>query len=146
MRIEDIKVFGDHDEATLSQIRRCAKDDAVKGAVLCADGHKGYAVPIGGVVAYEGKVSPSGIGFDIGCGNKAVLTDIPAAEVQANIRTVMDDIWKNLSFGIGRNNETRVEHELFDDPAWKLPPVNSLKQMAQNQLGTIGSGVSRLAW
>ena len=67
--------------------------------------------------------------------------------VQANIPvTVMERLEENLSFGIGRNNETRVEHELFDDPAWKLQPVNSLKQMAQNQLGTIGSGVSRLAW
>ncbi len=105
-----------------------------------SDHHKGYAVPIGGVVAYEDKISPSGVGFDIGCGNKAVLTDVPAAEVRANIKTLMDDIWANLSFGIGRNNETRVEHELFDDPTWKLQPVKSIKQMAQNQLGTIGSG------
>jgi tRNA-splicing ligase RtcB len=74
------------------------------------------------------------------CGNKAVLTDAPAAEVRTHIKTLMDDVWANLSFGIGRNNDTRVEHELFDDPAWKLQPVKSLKQMAQNQLGTIGSG------
>jgi tRNA-splicing ligase RtcB (3'-phosphate/5'-hydroxy nucleic acid ligase) len=32
-------------------------------------------VPIGGVVAYEDSISPSGVGFDIACGNKAVLTD-----------------------------------------------------------------------
>lgn len=38
-----------------------------------ADHHKGYAVPIGGVVAYKDAISPSGVGFDIACGNKAVL-------------------------------------------------------------------------
>lgn len=138
-KIDGIPVWGEPvDEGAVSQIRNCAK--GATHVAMMADHHKGYAVPIGGIVAYEGKVSPSGVGFDIGCGNKAVLTDVPAAEVRANIRTVMDDIWNNLSFGIGRNNETRVDHELFDDPAWKLQPVKSMKQMAQNQLGTIGSG------
>ena len=39
-----------------------------------ADHHLGYAVPIGGVVAYKGRVSPSGVGFDIACGNKASVS------------------------------------------------------------------------
>ncbi len=39
--------------------------------VLCADGHKGYAQPIGGVVAYRDPISISGVGFDIACGNLA---------------------------------------------------------------------------
>ncbi|MBW3622045.1 MAG: RtcB family protein, partial [Armatimonadetes bacterium] len=75
------------------------------------------------------------------CGNKAVLTDADSAEVKRKIKTIMDDVWKALSFGVGLNNkEERVDHELFDDEAWKLHPMKSLKQMAQNQLGTIGSG------
>ena len=48
---------------------------------LMADHHLGYAVPIGGVVAYEEEISPSGVGFDIACGNKAVLLDADAREV-----------------------------------------------------------------
>ena len=42
-----------------------------------ADGHLGYAVPIGGVVAYKDAISPSGVGFDIARGNKAVRLDMP---------------------------------------------------------------------
>lgn len=145
MELEDIKVFGPHDEATLAQIRRSASHGAVRGATLCADGHKGYAVPIGGVIAYEDRVSPSGVGFDIGCGNKAALLDVPANEVRRKIKKIMDDVWTNLSFGIGRTNNTTVDHELFDDPAWKLQAIKPLKQMARNQLGTIGSGVCRPA-
>lgn len=141
MELKDIKTFGEHDAATVAQIERSASHEAVAGATLCADGHKGYAVPIGGVLAYEGHISPSGVGFDIACGNKAVLTNADAADVRANIRTIMDDVWKALSFGVGLNNkDERVEHELFDDPAWKMQPMKSLKQIAQNQLGTIGSG------
>jgi len=136
---DGIPVWGSPvDVGALSQIKTCAK--TASHVALMADHHKGYAVPIGGVVAYEGKVSPSGVGFDIGCGNKAALLDIPADEVRRNIKTIMDDVWKNLEFGIGRNNETRVDHELFDDETWKMAPVKSIKQMAQNQLGTIGSG------
>jgi tRNA-splicing ligase RtcB len=141
MELKDIVTFGVHEEATLMQIRRSASHEAVAGATLCADGHKGYAVPIGGVIAYEDHISPSGVGFDIACGNKAVLTDADAGEVRANIKTIMDDVWKTLSFGVGRNNtDERVEHDLFDDETWKLQPMRSMKQMAQNQLGTIGSG------
>jgi tRNA-splicing ligase RtcB len=140
MNSKDIIQFGTHDEATLRQIERSAAHEAVAGATLCADGHKGYAVPISGVLAYEGHISPSGVGFDIACGNKAVLTDALAADVRANIKTIMDDVWKTLSFGVGLNNNERVDHELFDDPTWKLTPMKSMKQMAQNQLGTIGSG------
>ena len=145
MDLEDIKIFGEHEESTLTQIRRSASNGSVRGAVLCADGHKGYAVPIGGVIAYEDKISPSGIGFDIACGNKAVRLDIPASKVRGKIRQIMDDVWSHLEFGIGRTNYTTVDHELFDDEAWKLYPMKTIKQMARNQLGTIGSGVSRLA-
>lgn len=137
--IENIPVWGEPvDMSAFAQIKNCAKTaDAV---ALMADHHKGYAVPIGGVVAYRESISPSGVGFDIACGNKAVLLDIPAAEVRANIRTIMDDIWNNLSFGIGLKNKQRVDHELFDDPTWSLPVMRSLKDMARAQLGTIGSG------
>ncbi|MFD3162918.1 RtcB family protein [Herpetosiphon sp. NSE202] len=137
--VENIPIWGDPiDEGALSQIKTCALDaDAV---ALMADHHKGYAVPIGGVVAYRDAISPSGVGYDIACGNKAVLLDMPASEVRANIKQIMDDIWRSLSFGVGLNNRQSVDHELFDDPAWKIPAVKKLKQIARNQLGTIGSG------
>jgi len=74
------KVFGQHDEATLKQIETCLEAGGER-AVLCADGHKGYAQPIGGVVAYKDKISLSGVGFVIACGNLAILTDAKRYEV-----------------------------------------------------------------
>ena len=137
--VENIPIWGDPiDQGALSQIKTCALEaDAV---ALMADHHKGYAVPIGGVVAYRDAISPSGVGYDIACGNKAVLLDLPASEVRAKIKPIMDDIWRSLSFGVGLNNRQSVDHDLFDDPAWQIPAVKSLKQTARNQLGTIGSG------
>ena len=143
MRLEGrIAIFGEHDEATLAQIRRAAEPDSVARAVLCADGHKGYGVPIGGVMASHEYVSPTGVGYDIGCGNKAVLTDMPAAAARSRIDAIMDDIWSTISFGVGRRNAEPVDHELFDfdDDAWQIPAVRGLRDKAAAQLGTVGSG------
>jgi tRNA-splicing ligase RtcB len=105
-----------------------------------ADHHAGYGVPIGGVVAYKDKISPSGVGFDISCGNRAILTDADVTDVRRNISTIMDDVFRIISFGVGRKNNERIDHELFDDDAWKLTAVAPLKEMAHQQLGTVGSG------
>jgi tRNA-splicing ligase RtcB len=115
--IDNIPVYGTSiDEGALAQIKTCARTAA--HVALMADHHKGYAVPIGGVVGYENSISPSGVGFDIACGNKAVLTDADAEDVKSNIATIMNDIWRTISFGIGRkNDDERVDHDLFDDPA-----------------------------
>ena len=134
-----IKIFGEHDEATIRQIETCVAAGGERG-VLCADGHKGYAQPIGGVVAYKDKISLSGVGFDIACGNLAILTDARREQIAPKIDKIMDDIVRDISFGIGRKSKTRVEHELFDDPAWQLRPIGDLKETARDQLGTVGGG------
>ena len=136
--IDDIPVWGPPDESALSQIKTCAK--TADKVALMADHHKGYAVPIGGVVAYKHSISPSGVGFDIACGNKAVLTDMPGSALRANIRRIMDDIWQTISFGVGRRNAEQVDHTLSDSPAWKCEAAAPLKEMARGQLGTVGSG------
>lgn len=138
--IDNVPVFGSPvDEGALRQIKNCARE--ADHVALMADHHLGYAVPIGGVVAYADSISPSGVGYDIACGNKAILTDANASEVRANISKIMDEVWRKISFGIGRKNEDeRVDHALFDDPAWSLKAIAPLKEMARQQLGTVGSG------
>lgn len=136
--IDDIPVWGPPDEGALTQIRVCAR--TADKVALMADHHKGYAVPVGGVVAYRNSISPSGVGYDIACGNKAVLLDMPGSSLRGVIKPVMDDIWKTISFGVGRVNNERVDHDLFDSPAWKCEAVAPLKEMARQQLGTVGSG------
>jgi len=138
-----IPVFGTADDRTLNQIRVCAR--TADKVALMPDNHLGYGVPIGGVVAYRNAISPTGVGYDIGCGNKAVRLDMRGSELHANIARIMDDVWKIISFGVGRkNNEAGNEeirsHVLFEDDAWKLKSISPLKQMARNQLGTVGSG------
>jgi tRNA-splicing ligase RtcB len=137
--IENIPVWGNPDEGAMSQIKTCAL--TADKVALMADHHKGYAVPIGGVVAYKNAISPSGVGFDIACGNKAVRVDMPADELRQNISRIMDEVFSVISFGVGRKNDERVEHSLFDEHhGWKTEAAAPLKELARSQLGTVGSG------
>lgn len=104
------------------------------------DNHVGYGVLIGGVVAYKNAISPSGVGYDIGCGNKAVRVDMPGSELRTRIAKIMHDVWSSINFGVGRKNNERVDHALFDDRAWKLKAIASHNEMARHQLGTVASG------
>src|SRR2546430_4118591 len=133
------KIFGEHDAATIKQIETCVATGGERG-VLCADGHKGYAQPIGGVVAYKNKISLSRVGFDIACGNLAILTDATRGQVAPAIGQIMDEVVRDISFGIGRTSKTRIDHPLFDDEAWQLKPLRDLKSTAAEQLGTVGGG------
>lgn len=136
---ENLIIFGQHDEGTINQIKTCLGSNGSK-AVLCADGHKGYAQPIGGVVAYKDHISVSGVGFDIACGNMAILTDADPVDVQKNIEKIMDDVVTMISFGVGRKNNTPIDHALFEAEAWNMPIIKDFKKTAMDQLGTVGSG------
>jgi tRNA-splicing ligase RtcB len=134
-----ITILGEHDAQTVRQLETCVALGAARG-VLCADGHLGYAQPVGGVCAYRDAVSISGVGFDIGCGNLALRLDARWADLARDARRLAEEILGRVSFGVGRKNPEPVDHELFDDPAWKIPAVAELKKLAREQLGTVGSG------
>ena len=75
-----LTVFGQHEAQTLAQMHACLTVGRATAGVLCADGHLGYAQPIGGVIAYQGQVSVSGVGFD--CGNLAARLDVRLDEIR----------------------------------------------------------------
>ena len=105
-----LTVKGEVDARAVEQLRRCVEaGDALRG-VMCADGHVGYSQPIGGAVAYADYISPSGVGFDIGCGNKAVRTDLRHDEIRRVVPRIIDEIFNRISFGIGRKNDEPVDH------------------------------------
>lgn len=133
-----IPVWGTPLENAVDQMANCLK--TADRAALMADHHLGYAVPVGGVIAYRNGISPSGVGFDIACGNKAVRTDAKLADVKDSISTIMDDVFASISFGVGRKNNEEVDHELFDSDTWKIDAVSIHKDLARAQLGTVGSG------
>ncbi len=138
-----MKIFGEHEENTLEQLRDVASR-AVRVALM-ADGHLGYVMPIGGVAAYRNQVSVTGVGFDIACGNAAILTDLTLS-ADLGLEALADEIWDSFAFGVGQSNkadDAPVDHPLFDSPAWEHVPAEhreQLRERARSQLGSIGSG------
>jgi len=138
-----IKTFGEVDHRSLEQLKRCMEHGDAEYGVLCADHHPGYSQPIGGAVAYEGYVSPSGVGFDIGCGCKAARTDLTRADLDdlGGVDTVMREITKRISFGMGVAARERVDHVVLEKIRHApFEPQRRLASLAASQLGTVGSG------
>lgn len=142
--VNGIPVWGEHDEATLGQIERCAGDPEVAGAALMADGHKGYSMPIGGVVAYRNAISPSGVGYDISClaagtpvttedGYYLPIEQVPAASpvtcwdgervrpVDPNLGAVQRGIKPVLQITLsnGRMIAATPDHQILTREGWK---------------------------
>lgn len=128
------------DAGAVAQIERTLAVDGVERVALMADHHLGYGVPIGGVMASPTHIAPGGVGFDIACGNKAVRTPLPLADLRPELPRIMDEIAASLSFGMGRKNAERVDHPIFESPLWERHPVPGARKLAQEQLGTVGSG------
>ncbi len=132
---------GDIEASAIGQMRTCMLVGNTVAGAMCADAHQGYAQPVGSAIAYEKQISISGVGYDIGCGNMYVGLDLPYASIKENTAYYLNAIRRKISFGVGRVNDERVEHELFDDePAWDAADVKDLKELARSQLGTVGSG------
>ena len=136
-----VAVFGEHDEATHQQRKNCMSVGNVLAAAQMADGHLGYAHPIGLVIAYEKQISISGVGFDIGCGNLWTRLDVKYETVKHNVETILRDIVSEISFGVGRKAKTKVADPLFDDEeAWRAAEMLDYKKKAVEQFTTIGGG------
>lgn len=136
----NLVIFGEPDEKTIAQINRCLTESpAIKG-VLCGDAHYGYAQPVGGVTAYVDKISVSGVGFDIACGNMAIKTDAKWSDIKDRLSAIADRMEKEISFGVGSSSPTPLDHELFYDEAWNMPFLKTLKEKARIQLSSCGSG------
>lgn len=136
-----IVINGDHDEATIDQMKNCMSVGNVVKGVICADGHFGYAQPVGGVIAYKNQISISGVGFDIGCGNMAAKLDVKFSDIKDQVPDIITKIKESVSFGVGRSNNEKVEHSLFDDgELWKTADTTDYFAKARSQLGTVGSG------
>lgn len=135
-------IKGAAEEGAIKQAENCLVD--AEAMLLMADNHKGYGMPVGGVGVYKDKIPPAGVGFDIGCGNKAVKTNLKLDDIKDRLEPLADTIFETLTFGVGGDNKITVDHALFDDPVWDEVPflkeTPRLKRTARAQLGSIGAG------
>ena len=114
----------------------CRLPVAVRGALM-PDAHRGYGLPIGGVLATRNAVIPYAVGVDIACRVKLSVVDLPVDTDPARLTAAIE---RETRFGVGAHFKDRREHGVMDED-WSVTPVtHTLKDKAWSQLGTSGSG------
>ncbi|TLD40501.1 MAG: RNA-2',3'-PO4:RNA-5'-OH ligase [Candidatus Jettenia ecosi] len=105
------------DDAVYDQITNVATlPGIIKYALCMPDGHSGYGFPIGGVAAMdteEGIISPGGIGFDINCGMRLVMTNLTYSEVKPHLKKLVDKLYEKIPAGVGGTGFLKVSRDEF---------------------------------
>jgi len=112
------KLLDDMDLQVYDQITNVATLPGIQNYAFCMpDGHSGYGFPIGGVAAFDvnegGVISPGGIGFDINCGMRLVLTSLTKEEVEPHLKGLVDRLFQRVPAGVGSRGFMRLSKEEF---------------------------------
>ncbi|HLG10799.1 MAG TPA: RtcB family protein [Dehalococcoidia bacterium] len=82
------------------------------------DIHWGYGFPIGGVAAMrveDGVVSPGGVGFDINCGTRILLTNLTRDEIAGQMKQLADQLFRDVPAGLGGKGPLTLTNVELDD-------------------------------
>ena len=111
------KLVKEMDAGVFDQVTNVACLPGIINYAFCMpDGHWGYGFPIGGVAAMDpetGVISPGGIGFDINCGMRLVLTNLTFAEVQPHLQRLVDQLFYRVPAGVGSHGFVKLSHDEF---------------------------------
>lgn len=118
MRVPFI-IFGDDtiirqlDEKVYEQgINVAALPGIVKASYAMPDAHWGYGFPIGGVAAFDpdegGVISAGGVGFDISCGVRAILTGLTSDEIEPVKNKLAEVLARLIPAGLGSTGKLRL--------------------------------------
>jgi tRNA-splicing ligase RtcB len=161
-------------DKTLEQAQNVAQlPGIVDASFVMPDGHQGYGFPIGGVAAFsatDGIISPGGVGYDINCGVRLLLSSLQKDEVVERRDALLDELFKNVPSGLGskgkiprlsssemdamleRGAEWACEHDYGEskdikrlEDGGRMPADPELvsptaKKRGSTQLGSLGSG------
>ena len=115
------KLLAEMDDGVFDQVTNVATLPGILQYALCMpDGHWGYGFPIGGTAAMdpdEGVISPGGIGFDVNCGVRLVLTNLSHEEVRPHLRELVDLLFERVPAGVGSTGFVRLSRGEFREVA-----------------------------
>src|SRR5690606_19404586 len=106
------------DDRVYEQLTNVATLPGIVGASYAMpDAHWGYGFPIGGVAAFdeeEGVVSAGGVGFDISCGVRSLVTGIRKSELMARQRELADALFAAIPAGLGSRGAITLDGTAMD--------------------------------
>ncbi|EDP96912.1 RtcB family protein [Kordia algicida OT-1] len=136
-------IFGENGiaEEAKHQLYTALKLPIAKAGALMPDGHAGYGLPIGGVLAAKNAVIPYGVGVDIGCRMCLSIYDIPISYLEGHKDKYVNMLQEHTKFGGFETHKRINDHEIFERSEFKeIPTVKKLFKKAYTQLGSSGGG------
>ncbi len=110
----DPDLIGAMDDKVLEQVANVASlPGIVKACFAMPDAHWGYGFPIGGVAAFDpeagGVVSAGGVGFDISCGVRMMLSDLRKSDLAPVQKALADALFAAIPAGVGSHGEIHLD-------------------------------------
>ncbi len=107
------------DDKVFEQVTNVARlPGIVKASYAMPDAHWGYGFPIGGVAAFDpdegGVVSAGGVGFDISCGVRTMLTGLKRADIEPFKRELADALFAAIPAGVGSTGRITLDVRAMD--------------------------------
>ena len=134
-----VAIYADNiEESAFKQFENVMSHGAIVQGALMPDAHTGYTLPIGGVVASEGMVFPSFVGYDIGCGMCAVKTSFSKRHVKEFSKKIFNSIYEKIPTGFAHNG--RATEWDYKDFAMSDKLKHIFNKDGLYQLGSLGSG------
>lgn len=112
----------------------------LKKLAIMPDCHKGYSLPIGGVALLDGVISPTYVGYDIGCGMCCIITNKKFNLDERQRQKVFDKIHKRIPVGVGSARIEGLDHKEFRSASGDKNLNKKVGSKLHNQLGTLGAG------
>ncbi len=102
----DEGLIRDMDDKVYEQaVNVAALPGIVQASYVMPDAHWGYGFPIGGVAAFDadagGVVSAGGVGFDISCGVRTMLTGLKVEDIRPVQKQLADSLFRQIPAGVG---------------------------------------------
>ncbi len=115
----DEDLVRDMDDKVIQQAANVATlPGIVQGSYVMPDGHWGYGFPIGGVAAFDpdrgGVVSAGGVGFDISCGVRTMLTGLSVSDIIPAQRQLADSLFRQIPAGVGSRGAITLDAIAMD--------------------------------
>jgi len=116
----DAELMQDMDDKVYEQTTNVATlPGIVRASYAMPDAHWGYGFPIGGVAAFDaaagGVVSGGGVGFDISCGVRTMLTNIDAERIMAQQKELAEALFAAVPAGVGSTSAIHLTDEGLDE-------------------------------
>ena len=99
-------LIGEMDDKVYEQVTNVARlPGIVKASFAMPDAHWGYGFPIGGVAAFDadqgGVISAGGVGFDISCGVRTLLTGLTLEQLEPDKARLAEVLFHSIPAGVG---------------------------------------------